>query len=65
MTFDAGTWWLVGILLTSLLGVVVGLVSRSIFKYIDENCRDIKEERGNSTTRIAHQKDIEAVRNDM
>ena len=65
VTFDAGTWWLVGILLTSLLGVVGGLVSRSIFKQIDENRSDIKEVRENYTTRNAHLKDIEAVRNDM
>lgn len=72
MTFDAGTWWLVGVLLTALLGVVGGLVSQAIFKKIDENSADIKQVRENYTTRKDHKEDmetvqqrIETVRNEM
>lgn len=61
MTFDAGTWWLVGVLLTALLGVVGGLVSQAIFKKIDENSADIKQVRENYTTRKDHKEDMEAV----
>lgn len=65
MTFDAGTWWLVGLLLTALLGVVGGLVSRSIFKRIDENTADIKQVRENYTTRKDHKADMDAMHNEV
>ena len=65
MTFDAGTWWLVGILLTALLGVVGALVSRSIFKRIDENAADIKEVRENYTPRKDHKSDMDAARKEL
>lgn len=65
MTFDTGTWWLIGILLTALLGIVGALVSRSIFLQLDKNSADIKEVRENYTTRTSHQKDLEAMRRDM
>lgn len=65
MVFDAGTWWLVGILLTALLGVVGALVSRSIFKRIDENSTDIKEVRENYTPRKDHKDDLEKVRREL
>ncbi|WP_418441498.1 hypothetical protein [Candidatus Allofournierella excrementavium] len=65
MTFDTGTWWLIGILLTALMGIVGALVSRSIFLQLDKNSADIKEVRENYTTRTSHQKDLEAMRRDM
>lgn len=65
MTFDAGTWWLVGVLLTALLGVVGGLVSRSIFKRIDENTTDIKQVRENYTTRKDHKADMDALHKEV
>lgn len=65
MVFDAGTWWLIGILLTALLGVVGALVSRSIFKRIDENSTDIKEVRENYTPRKDHKDDLEKVRREL
>lgn len=65
MVFDAGTWWLVGILLTALLGVVGALVSRSIFKRIDENSTDIKEVRENYTPRNEHKDDLEKVHDEL
>lgn len=63
MQFDAGTWWLAGLLLTALIGVAGTLLSRSIFKRMDENSADIKEVRENYTTREDHQKDLTALRN--
>lgn len=50
MTFDTGTWWLITIILTALLGCIGALVSRSIFKSLDEHSSDIKEVRENYTT---------------
>lgn len=63
MQFDAGTWWLAGLLLTALIGVAGALLSRSIFKRMDENSADIKEVRENYTTRKDHQNDLTALRN--
>lgn len=65
MTFDAGTWWLVGVLLTALLGVVGGLVSQAIFKKIDENSADIKQVRENYTTRKDHKADMDAMHKEV
>lgn len=65
MTFDAGTWWLLGLLLTALLGVVGALVTRSVFHRIDENSADIKEVRENYTTREAHKADMDAQRREL
>lgn len=52
MTFDTGTWWLITIILTALLGCIGALVSRSIFKSLDEHSSDIKE----SARTIPHEK---------
>lgn len=65
MTFDAGTWWLIGLLLTGLLGVVGALVTRSVFHRIDENSADIKEVRENYTTRKDHKEAVDAVHKEI
>ncbi|MEG1925502.1 MAG: hypothetical protein RR415_07120 [Ruthenibacterium sp.] len=65
MLFDAGTWWLFGILLTILLGVVGALLSRSIFKKIDENSADIKEVRENYTPRNEHSEKSKELRTEL
>lgn len=65
MTFDAGTWWLIGLLLTGLLGVVGALVTRSVFHRIDENSADIKEVRENYTTRKDHKEAMDAVHKEI
>lgn len=65
MIFDAGTWWLIGILLTTLLGIVGALVSRSIFKQIDENRVDIKEVRESYTTQKDHKDDLDDIRHEI
>lgn len=65
MTFDAGTWWLVGTLLTALLGVVGLLLSRAIFKRLDDNSADIKEVREQYTPRSQHNEDLKDIRREM
>ena len=42
MTFDAGTWWLVTIIVTVVVGLIGYLFGRSVFKALDENRADIK-----------------------
>ena len=65
MTFDPATWWLFGILLTALLGIVGALVSRTIFKQIDENRVDIKQVRENYTTQKDHKEAQHAMRREI
>lgn len=65
MTFDAGTWWLVTIIVTVVVGVIGFLFGRSVFKALDENRSDIKEVRENYTPRKDHQKDVETLRREM
>ena len=42
MTFDAGTWWLITIIVTTVVGLVGFLFGRSVFRQLDENRADIK-----------------------
>ena len=42
MLFDAGTWWLVTIIVTVVVGLIGYLFGRSVFKALDENRADIK-----------------------
>ena len=65
MVFDAGTWWLIGIMLTALLGVIGALISRSIFKRLDDNSADIKEVREQYTPRSQHAMDLKDIRQEM
>ncbi|MEG0769890.1 MAG: hypothetical protein RSG59_08185 [Ruthenibacterium sp.] len=65
MSFDAGTWWLVGILLTALLGVVGALIGRSVFKKIDENSVDIKNIKQDYTPRTVHVSELKEVREEL
>lgn len=65
MTFDPATWWLFGILLTALLGIVGALVSRTIFKQIDENRVDIKQVRESYTTQKDHKEAQDAMRREI
>ena len=46
MTFDAGTWWLLTVIVTTVVGLVGFLFGRSVFRQLDENRADIKEVRG-------------------
>lgn len=65
MSFDAATWWLAGVLLTALLGVVGALISRSIYTELDDHDKDIKQIRENYTTRTQHEADLRAIRQEM
>ena len=65
ITFDAGTWWLLTVIVTTVVGLVGFLFGRSVFRQLDENRADIKEVRENYTPRTDHQKDLEAVRREM
>ena len=60
MTFDAGTWWLVTIIVT----VVVGLIGY-LFKALDENRADIKEVRESYTTQKDHKDDLDDIRREI
>lgn len=61
MTFEPGTWWLIGILLTGLLGLVGVLVSRTVFKTLDKNAADIETIKQDYTQRTTHDASVEKI----
>ena len=61
MTFDAGTWWLVTIIVTVVVGLIGYLFGRSVFKALDENRADIKEVRVRSEMKT----EIQALSEDI
>ena len=65
MTFDAGTWWLVTIIVTVVVGLIGYLFGRSGFKALDENRADIKEVRESYTTQKDHKDDLDDIRREI
>ena len=81
MEFDAGTWWLIGILLTFLIGALGWMVKRSLDKIerkldsaatkaalekeVGECKQQISEIQHTYTTRSQHQKDWTECHNDI
>ena len=81
MEFDAGTWWLIGILLTFLIGALGWMVKRSLDKIerkldsaatktelekeVGECKQQIAEIQHNYTTRDQHQQDWTECHNDI
>ena len=41
MTFDAGTWWLITIIVTTVVGLVGFLFGRSVFRQLDAARRQL------------------------
>lgn len=56
MTFDAGTWWLIGLIVTALLGAVVFLVKRALFSRVDDLAKEVKEIRDNTVRKVDYEK---------
>lgn len=56
MTFDAGTWWLIGLLVTALIGAVVFLVKRTLFSRVDDLARDVREIRDGTVRKADYEK---------
>lgn len=65
MTFDAGTWWLIGLLVTALIGAVVFLVKRTLFSRVDELAKEVKEIRDGTTKKVEYEKDQEKLVRDI
>ena len=61
MTFDAGTWWLIGLLVTALIGAVVFLVKRTLFSRVDELAKEVRETRDGTTKKGEYEKDQEKL----
>lgn len=71
MTFDAGTWWLIGLLVTALIGAVVFLVKRTLFSRVDDLAREVREIRDGTIKKPDYEKaqeklirDIEQIKKD-
>ena len=54
MAFDAGTWWLVGLLATALTGAVVFLVKRTLFSRVDDLSREVGEIRDGTVKTVSY-----------
>ena len=65
MLFDAGTWWLVTIIVTVVVGLIGYLFGRSVFKALDANRADIKEVRESYTTQKDHKDDLDDIRREI
>ena len=65
MLFDDGTWWLVTIIVTVVVGLIGYLFGRSVFKALDENRADIKEVRESYTTQKDHKDDLDDIRREI
>ena len=65
MLFDAGTWWLMTIIVTVVVGLIGYLFGRSVFKALDENRADIKEVRESYTTQKDHKDDLDDIRREI
>lgn len=61
MAFDAGTWWLVGLLATTLTGAVVYLVKRTLFSRVDELSREVGEIRDSTVKKADYEKSQEKM----
>ena len=71
MNFDAGTWWLIGLLLTALIGAVVYLIKRNLFSRVDDLTKEVKEVREGVVKKADYEKaqdrmmkDIEQIKKD-
>lgn len=71
MNFDAGTWWLIGLLLTALIGAVVYLIKRTLFSRVDDLTKEVKEVREGVVKKADYEKaqdrmmkDIEQIKKD-
>ena len=62
MTFDAGTWWLITLVVTVIIGLVGYLFGRTVFAQFDKHGADIKEVRESYTTRERHDGDLDKLR---
>ncbi len=65
MTFDAGTWWLIGLLVTALIGAVVFLVKRTLFSRVDDLAREVREIRDSTVRKGEYEKDQEKLVRDI
>ena len=71
MTFDSGTWWLIGLLVTALITTVTFLIKRSLFSRADDLSKTVKEVQEETVKKADYEKaqdkteaDIEQIRKD-
>ena len=65
MTFDAGTWWLIGLLVTALIGAVVFLIKRTVFSRVDDMAKQVKEVTDTTVKKADYQKAVDKVDRDI
>ena len=65
MTFDAGTWWMIGLLATALIGAVVFLIKRTLFSRVDDMAKEVREIRDSTLKKGEYEKDQEKMLRDI
>lgn len=65
MAFDSGTWWLIGILVTALIGTVTYLVKRTVFARMDNVEATVKEVQDTSVKKDEYTKALDKVESDI
>ena len=71
MSFDAGTWWLVGLMVSAVIGALTYLIKRSMFGKVDKLEERVEYVEKNYTLRKDHEdafkeckEDIKGIRQD-
>lgn len=65
MTFDARTWWLIGLLVTALIGAVVYLIKRTLFSRVDELAKEVQAIRDGTVKKSDYEKAQEDLRDSI
>ncbi|MEY8355242.1 hypothetical protein AALB39_18060 [Lachnospiraceae bacterium 54-53] len=65
MAFDTGTWWLIGILVTALIGAITFLIKRTLFSRVDDIARTVKEVQETAVRKEDYTKSLDKVETDI
>lgn len=65
MDFDAGTWWLVGIIVATITGALTYLIKRAVFGKVDKIETRVENIEQNYTPKTTHTKDFDECKNDI
>lgn len=65
MNFDAGTWWLFGILAAAVIGAVTYLIKRSIFERVDKCEKSVEVIKEKYTLKEDYEKDLKVCSEDI
>lgn len=65
MTFDSGTWWLIGLLVTALIAAVTFLIKRTLFSRVDDLSKTVKDVQDTTVRKDEYTKALDKVESDI